>query len=461
MNNRSLFLFILFSPFLLILFNNCGQYESSTSSLSSQIQNNSDTNKPTENNTTTSTNNENNEIENVTEPDVTPQPPTEEPDQPINPSNKLFAIEALKYQGAFRLSSNDIGESSVNYATGTLAYNPDHKSIYIAGHNHHNAIAEFTVPELSKATDVKQLPEVAEARQGFKKILSQGTPSGANDKITGLYYKDNTLIINSEVWYDADGKNDLTTLVMTNANDFSQSNITGYYKLEGKAHAAGYISEVPENHRAQIGNDHITGWSKNYSINSRYSIGPSLFSVNIDSLLKGTQSINQNIATKAFMNFPFSEGKYLSEASIGNSDNTANALFNQLSRAMYAFIIPGTNTYFVIGSSGGIDSGIGYKIKQDGTYECPGFCSYKSADNYNYYWLFDMNDIYNASSVSSIKPYAFGKLNIPFDKNGQHQVLGASYDASSDQLFISLENAGQVGDFDRPPLIVVYSLLGE
>ncbi len=164
------------------------------------------------------------------------------------------------------------------------------------------------------------------------------------------------------------------------------------------------------------------------------------------------------------MNFPYhSDGltMLIPEAANLNTDGSASEIYNGLSKSFYGFIIPGTTTFAVFGSSAGVASSIGYKITQSDGNLCGGSCAYDADDKYNYYWLFDVNDILNASSVHAPRPYDYGKLSIPFDQNGKLSVIGGSYDPSNNTLYLSLENAGQVGTYDRPPLIIGYKIANE
>ncbi len=373
----------------------------------------------------------------------------------------LKDINAFEYQGSFRISSETFGESNVNYAIGTLAYNSDKHSLFIAGHAQHNAIGEFPIPELTVQNDVNDFNVANSALQDFRNILSAGStgnPEGI-DRVTGLYYKNGQLIVNAETWYDAPGDNSDTTLVVRDANNLATSSVEGYFELEGAARAGGYISEVPPEWQDRIGSTHITGWSSVYSIISRYSLGPSMYSFDINQLLDTSLSFNENVPTTALMSFPYSGGEYLDEgAELMNTGSSASDLWNSLSNGVYGFIIPGTNTFAVIGSSSGIVGGIGYKITQDNGNLCGGPCPYISSEVYNYYWFFDVEEILAASRVSEPRPYAYGKWSLPFDDNGSHSIIGASYDSENNMLYIALQNAGRVATYDRPPLIHGYSI---
>ena len=47
---------------------------------------------------------------------------------------------------------------------------------------------------------------------------------------------------------------------------------------------------------------------------------------------------------------------------------------------------------------------------------------------------------------------------MPFDEGGRHAVVGATIDPQAGTLYVALGKAGQLGDYDRPPLIITYAL---
>jgi len=55
-------------------------------------------------------------------------------------------------------------------------------------------------------------------------------------------------------------------------------------------------------------------------------------------------------------------------------------------------------------------------------------------------------------------PYDYGIWQLPFDQGGKHNIIGAAVDNENRRLYIALRAAGQVRQFDRPPLILTYHL---
>lgn len=366
---------------------------------------------------------------------------------------ELASLNDFSYQGAFRVSSEDFGDSNANYAVGTLAYNESNHSLFVVGHAHDNAIAEFAIPrKLGTGQNLTNLPLVNQPVQPFTKVLDRAPNPDNLDRITGMTVFDGALLVNAENWYDAAGNANDTSLVVSNAANLA-GKTSGFYQMEGGAQAAGYMSPVPPEWQATFGGPLLTGWASNYSIISRYSIGPSLFGFNASDLRNGKPG---PVDTTTHMAFPM--GTPLSPDALAKDQGKASAVWNFLSRGVYGFIVPGTRTFAVVGSSGGVDSGIGYKITQDDGNLCGGYCSRKVSDNYNYYWLFDLDQIAAASDPSTLRPYDYGRWNIPFDGNGQHRINGASFDPESSTLYMALDEAGQVEAYDRPPVIVAYKI---
>ncbi len=87
---------------------------------------------------------------------------------------------------------------------------------------------------------------------------------------------------------------------------------------------------------------------------------------------------------------------------------------------------------------------------------CGGPCPYTAGDSYNYYWLFDVDEILAATDVYDPRPYDYGKWSVPYDDGGRHKVIGATFDPAKRVLYVALGNAAQVGDYDRPPLILTF-----
>jgi hypothetical protein len=229
--------------------------------------------------------------------------------QPPSIDHSLLQINQLEYQGAFRLPGGSYGGDdtrySVNYAVGTLAYNPKNHSLFIAGHAQASRVAEFSIPIPGMQTEVSDLPVSGGPLQNFTTVFPANNDQGIN-RITGMMVYNDALIINAEEWYNADGGNTDTTLVVSDA-DALDGNITGFFKLDGRAHSAGYMGAIPPGLQSLFsGAKYFTGWSSVYSIVSRYSYSPSIWTFDPSDLTTGDASTDPNVNATAFMNFAYS-----------------------------------------------------------------------------------------------------------------------------------------------------------
>lgn len=72
--------------------------------------------------------------------------------------------------------------------------------------------------------------------------------------------------------------------------------------------------------------------------------------------------------------------------------------------------------------------------------------------------MFDIKTILAAGNVWDCRPYDYGVWNVPFDNNGLNPIIGGTFDADTRTLYVVLANAAQTGAYDRPPLIVTFTI---
>ena len=413
-------------------------------------------------------------------------PPTQSP----GPTGGPLSINDFQYIGAFRL--HDVGEPGSNFAVGVMAFHPDRKSIFIVGHAQYQTIAEFPVVDislLSSSTNipVAELPSTKNPLQSFAPVfdLAKGgssntyNPDGLNT-ITGLLYLLNqsngnggSLLFNAEDFYDTFPTATQTTGLVGDATKLNTTVTRGFYQMQGDAKSAGYMGTIPPEYQSKFANaKYYTGWSSVYSILSRYSLGPTLFT--FDPYQIANQQPPANISAKAYLNYAyetiplggFDDATAWEPCTSSGPFPPSSPLWNPLSRAVFGFFVPNYNTFVAIGSTAGLDSGIGYKGTQENGVACGGPCPFLLNDYDNYYWMYDIDDVIAADHVYDPIPYAYGKWDIPYDRpsntmNGQpglHRILGGTIDDDAGILYIALEGAGKVSDYDFPPLIVAYAL---
>jgi hypothetical protein len=368
----------------------------------------------------------------------------------------LIQHKDVTFMGAFRLPLKEAGDSRIAYAEGTFTLSDDAKSFFVVGHSHHQAIAEMSIPAIVESKSLDKL-EMAKIVQPYKSYLKkiQNKRKEKLDKITGLEYVEGQLWVNAVEKYDANANERLTSFIVRDAQNLADSKLSGLYSLKGRAHAAGWVSEVPKPWRAIWSSDYLTGYASNVSINSRLSIGPTAFLFHPFTALTG--DVDKGfLPTTPLLDFslkhPLHSDRY--------NDSGENDLWTEVSEGIYGFIIPDTNTYFVIGNSGGHKGGIGYKVTQDNGKVCGGPCSKIAKDNYNYYWLWKVDELNKTKNDGrapySHKPYEYGY----FDKSSKHwKIIGADFHSETNRLFVLYAHRDyKQSKYENAPLMVVYKI---
>jgi hypothetical protein len=367
----------------------------------------------------------------------------------------------FKYLGAFRFSTETAGGSRMTYVNGSFAVSHQGTTLFAVGHEHHQAIGEFAIPEL-KVTDEPKNLNMALNIQPFSRILNDknrlNNPQNLN-RISGLEVIEGELFVNAVEYYDAPGDNTLTTFIIRQPTNLKKTKVDGLFTLGGRAHSAGWTSKLPSNWAKVFKASYLHGYASNYAINSRLSMGPTAFVSYIDNFA-GLDEKSGLIPTRSLMDFsikrPMMEDLY--------NKTRKNDIWTELSNAYYGFIIPNSSQYLVIGNSGGHNSGIGYKAVQDNGKKCNGPCALKHKDYYNYFWIFDVNDFVkvqeNKMNHWDLKPTKHGKLTMPFAPgNGTKNTIGADFDPLTGRLYIMLENADRSQSrFEAAPVMLVYEI---
>jgi hypothetical protein len=370
-----------------------------------------------------------------------------------------MTIDQLQYKGAFRIPSGTYGSSSANYANGPIGYNPDRKSLYVAGAEQDGAIAEFKVPDLVNSTSLGSLNTAGTPLQAFTKVTSKASIlTGQGIKISGIHYNAGKLMVNVYRFYDLTVPFLSTpTLILSSASNIAGSTTKGYATLGGGSAAGGWVSPIPAELQSMLGGTHMAGWTSSTlrALVYNTSEGPAAFSFNANTAIAND---SLSISTNQLMSFSPDDGM-VTRAQLSNTDHT-NKLWTFMSEASFAMVVPGTRTYMALGGSGGHESGVSYGDPPYGGYKA--YYSNDKNDRYPYYWLFDVNDLDKVRKgtlrASQVRPYAYGKFNVPFAKTGDWTpVAGGSYDETTGTLYLSVYRADTSGG-GNTPVIVAYQV---
>jgi len=374
------------------------------------------------------------------------------------PDDSTFNFE---YLGAFRFPIKVFGSSRMSYPNGSFTLSPNGKTIFVAGHDHYQSIAEFLIPELRLTKNPSELLIAANV-QPFHPFL-RNTKRLENpqklDRISGMEVIEGELFVNALEFYDAPADNTHTTFIVRDAYNLASAKVDGFFTLKGRAHSAGWMSKLPKKWQEIFSATYLNGYAPNHAINSRLSMGPSAFVSNLD-IFAGVDEPRGLIPTTKLMDFSV---KHPIHKDVYNKSGN-NKVWTEISEAFYGFILPNNDFYFVIGNSGGHESKIGYKATQTNGNKCGGPCAFDPKDYYNFYWIFDVNDfvaVKNGKKKSyELLPINYGKLQLPFaPSNKTRNIVGADFNENSETLYIMLKDVDHTqSQFERAPVMLAYKI---
>jgi hypothetical protein len=367
----------------------------------------------------------------------------------------------MVYQGAFRVprvpsAGGDAG--TFNYAEGAIAYNPAHHSLFLVGFIQQDRVGEIGIPQLINSATIDNL-KTAPLLQASADIRSRIPRRGGDaERIGGLQMVNGKLVATGYIYYDADGRQQTTHFRVEDPNDLAASAVTGMYRVgtTPPRAAAGYMTEVPADWRADLGATHLTGLA-GVPIISTSSFGPA--AVGFDAARLGD--------TVPGMTYAFYRDNQLSRF------DTPNRYFTSVTAVRGVVFVPGTRSVLFIGRHGG-DADFGerlcYKTAPEGS--CPpeihtgGYASYKVVNGrpvpaYHYrVWAYDALEFVSvrggAKRPGQLKPYAYWDLDgIPLaslnDTGGG--IGGATYDSATGTLYVSALGTDTQQAYTYLPLI--------
>jgi hypothetical protein len=380
------------------------------------------------------------------------------------------------YAGASRFNGGYFGSGVDN----TYSLNYDHfatigigstssKLLITGGGDTENKLGEFNIPTLSTSMSLSSLP-VASNSHNFIDIFdaapnNPGLWGTTGARPLGICVYNGRVLVNYYAAYNSEGDANRATLVVNDASSISTTSERGFFDVTGTQLSGGWISPIPDEYKTLLGGTHIFGSSSgnSRSILSNLSVGPSAYVFNgdaTDSVVGSAPIANGGtISLTPLMTFPYDNPVQ----PIATMDN-AGSIWSNVSEIYYGFIPPRTRTYVAIGFSAGKESGVSY---WDPTAPWGGYKGYgpnTASDIYNYYMLFDVNDLIAAKNGTiqphSIRPYETGELAVPFDNRSSgitefHYICGGAYDPSNGRLYLMLSYAddSQGAESDLPLLL--------
>ncbi|EAQ98915.1 hypothetical protein [Congregibacter litoralis] len=330
------------------------------------------------------------------------------------------AIFGSSYLGVTRVRNMNFGGEYMRAAFGHGAFAVRDNYLWLAGHEYGNGVGKFG-PLAFEDTELQDAP-LADNVMPYVQIEPRG--NSVSWPIMGLYDDGGRVFVLTQEYYDADANNTKDLAIL-----HYDGSVDKFYSTKGHARSAGWMQEIPFVWQQSLGGTHLLGSSKNTPINHRHSIGPSLYAM--DGSPTGAAT------AKPLMLFSL-------ENPMGSYDRqeVGDPVFNELSRVWTGFIWG--DDYICIGRTGGLKSGIAYKVRGSG------FDALEADDYYNYYWRFRLQDILDAPNIFDPRPYEYGELELGFG------VRGAYFDDREGILYLCSYMDTSQGGPEKSPAIFAY-----
>jgi hypothetical protein len=167
----------------------------------------------------------------------------------------------LEYLGAFRVPTGQQGDSSFAYGGTAIGFNPANNSLFAVGHDHHQAIAEISIPEIINSEVIDDLAR-ATVLQPFAGVLGRipDYTLESTVKVGGLMVVDGQLLGTAYEYYDGDG-DAIDSHFRFTSLDVSAGDVEGLFQVGslGGGFVGGYMTPVPPEWQEVLGAEYITG----------------------------------------------------------------------------------------------------------------------------------------------------------------------------------------------------------
>ena len=438
-----------------------------------------------------------------------PRPVETQTSAPPAPKPELLHQNDLAYEGAFRVPETLSDKQTLAYGGTALSFWPAHNSLLLVGHDHHQLVAEISIPTPTQATTVAALPRATwlqpptDILQG-RRVSGVDGGKGNGVKVGGITVVDPHLIVNVWTYYDASQTPQTLTHFVAGQDFAAPTAVEGPFQV-GRGFqdynrkdvariggfVSGYMTTIPAQWQGPLGGTHLTGQGGGISILGRTSSGPSatVFTPTELSVATGRDGAAprarpRDTKTNAFlvMGYPTNSSNPKDELHQptlgvwgkggGVYDGTQifrGMVFPDGTRSILFFGWGGTRFCYGGGTN---DPKLDLTPHPQGGHWCydPANDS-KGTHGYPYRSLVFAYDVLDFIAVKQgkrkpweIKPYATWSFAMPFqqklDANGvdrsDYAIVGAAYDPATRRIFLTAyrtdENLPIVHVFRLPPL---------
>ena len=360
---------------------------------------------------------------------------------------QLVGAKQLVHVGAFRVPLGMIGSSTFAFGGTACAYNPANSSLFLVGHDHHQAVAEISIPRVKRSARIEEL-ETARILQPFASVLSRvrRTRLEREVKIGGLLVVNGKLIGTAYEYYDADA-NARESHFRLSSLDLESAVVEGLFEVGnlGGGVVGGYMAEVPARWQQALGASILTGQSC-VPIITRTSSGPC--AVGFDAANLGDRAAPATAFVYYPVDRPLRDGR------------STNRVFNYTSEIRGSYFDEESGAVLFFGSHGQGDYCYGGQEEcNDPVREGKGVHSKGGVYKYQV-WAYDARSFRDVRSGKQkpwdMEPYAVWSLEPPFGASNA-RVGGVAFDKASGRIFVALLYADRVG-YDPNPIIHVYKI---
>lgn len=347
----------------------------------------------------------------------------------------LLSKQDLIYEGAFRVPGDGPDKETFRYGGRALAYNPQNNSLILTGHKQQQRTAEISIPALVRSDDISDL-KFATILQNFTDTTAgrrrSVNPQDPNRQTIGgqLVYADK-LLVNVYSNYDGRGTQD-SSLFVTELNFSSSKSPHGPIRIGRDAHfTSAYMTHIPEEWRDVFGGSVLVG-NCCRSIIGFQSHGPAVSVMEPD--VAGFPDVIR--ATTLL--------RYTSKSPLGPGSTTTNPYYNLTTRVDGIAFPDSTRSILFFGRHG-----VGRYCYGEAKACNDRAQIYKGTHAYPYVyqvWAYDAEDLLGVKrgkNPSSVKPYDIWTFNLPFERDGIHEIGGVAYDSVKNRLYLSQINADE------------------